>query len=203
MSQPSHQTSPNKSSPSNTTTTTPNITDQPTSPLPQHSDVITDATSLSMIHPSFAAALKLSKNTETSSSPKPKSKKKSKPTTTKKTKSPKPKSRYSSNFNMQELYLDNQGSASKNVVSDAATTTSTVQIKAAEQISPETLDSEKGESAINSEEVKNVVPESPVSNGDDEDHEKLKEAEDTLKSLANVEPKANVVPDVPTSLAQD
>jgi hypothetical protein len=103
---------------------------------------------------------------------------------------------------MQELYLDNQGSASENVVSDAATITSTVQIKAAEEISPKTLNCEKGEIAVNSEEMKNVVPESPGNNGDDEDHEKLKEAEDTLKSLANADPKANVVPDVPTSLAQ-
>jgi hypothetical protein len=103
---------------------------------------------------------------------------------------------------MQELYLDSQGSASENVVSDAATITPNAEIKAAEEISLKTLNYEKGEIAVNSEEMKNVVPESPGNNGDDEDHEKIKEAEDTLKSLANVDPKANVVPDVPTSLAQ-
>ncbi|KAK2381040.1 hypothetical protein QL285_068681 [Trifolium repens] len=209
MSQSSHQTSPtntspNKPSPSKTTTTTPNTDNQPTVSLPQLSDVITDAVPLTMVHPSFASALNLSKNTTTnpSRSPKPKSTKKSKTNTTKKPKSQKPKSRYSSNFNMQELYLDNQGSASENVAFDAATTTPNVEIKGTEEISPKSLNCEKGEIAVDAEKVKNVVPESPVNNGDDEDHEKLKEAENTLKSLANVDPKANVVPDVPTSLAQ-
>ncbi|KAK2396908.1 hypothetical protein QL285_058538 [Trifolium repens] len=209
MSQSSHQTSPTNTSPnkpslSKTTTTTPNTDNQPTVSLPQLSDVITDAVPLTMVHPSFASALNLSKNTTTnpSRSPKPKSTKKSKTNTTKKPKSQKPKSRYSSNFNMQELYLDNQGSASENVASDAATTTPNVEIKGTEEISPKSLNCEKGEIAVDAEKVKNVVPESPGNNGDDEDHEKLKEDENTLKSLANVDPKANVVPDVPTSLAQ-
>ncbi|KAK2390771.1 hypothetical protein QL285_064285 [Trifolium repens] len=209
MSQSSHQTSPtntspNKPSPSKTTTTTPNTDNQPTVSLPQLSDVIIDVVPLTMVHPSFASALNLSKNTTTnpSRSPKPKSTKKSKTNTTKKPKSQKPKSRYSSNFNMQELYLDNQGSASENVASDAATTTLNVEIKGTEEISPKSLNCEKGEIVVDAEKVKNVVPESPGNNGDDEDHEKLKEAENTLKSLANVDPKANVVPDVPTSLAQ-
>jgi hypothetical protein len=135
MSQSSHQTSPtntspNIPSPSKTTTTTPNTDNQPTVSLPQLSDVITDAVPLTMVHPSFASALNLSKNTTTnpSRSPKPKSTKKSKTNTTKKPKSQKPKSIYSSNFNMQELYLDNQGSASENVAPDAATTTPNVEI---------------------------------------------------------------------------
>ncbi|KAK2382260.1 hypothetical protein QL285_069808 [Trifolium repens] len=103
---------------------------------------------------------------------------------------------------MQELYLDNQGSASENVAPDAATTTPNVEIKGTEEISPKSLNCERGEIAVDAEKVKNVVPEYPGNNGDDEDHEKLKEAENTLKSLANVDPVANVVSDVPTSLAQ-
>jgi hypothetical protein len=109
MSQSSHQTSspntsPNKPSPSKTTTTT---VENPIVSLPQPSDIITNAVPLTMVHPSFASALNLPKNTisNPSPSPKPKSKRKSKTNTTKKPKSQKPKSqkpksRYSSNFNM-------------------------------------------------------------------------------------------------------
>ncbi|WJX33163.1 hypothetical protein P8452_21401 [Trifolium repens] len=104
---------------------------------------------------------------------------------------------------MQELYLEDLGNASEGVVSDAATVTPNVEIKAAKGISSKTLNCEKGEIAVESEAMEKIVPEFPGSNGNDEDLEKLKEAEDTLKSLANADPKANVVPDVPTSLAQD
>jgi hypothetical protein len=64
-----------------------------------------------MIHPSFAFVPNPSKNTTTnlSPSPKPKNTKKTKSTTTKKPKSQKSKSRYSSNFDMQKLYLDDLG----------------------------------------------------------------------------------------------
>ncbi|KAK2387053.1 hypothetical protein QL285_060878 [Trifolium repens] len=103
---------------------------------------------------------------------------------------------------MQKLYLNDLGNASTNVASDAATTTPNVAIATAEEISPKSLNCEKGEIAVDTEKMKNVVPESPCNSGDDEDCEKLKEAEATLNSLANADPKANVVPDVPTSLAQ-
>ncbi|WJX64097.1 hypothetical protein P8452_48920 [Trifolium repens] len=125
MSQPSQQTSspntsPNKSSPSKTTTTTPNVTENPSVTLPQPSDVITDATPLTMIHPSFASILKPIPS-NSSPSPKSKPKKKTKSATTRKPKSQKSKSRYSSNFDMQKLYLDDSGNASTNVASDVAT----------------------------------------------------------------------------------
>ncbi|KAK2374768.1 hypothetical protein QL285_075708 [Trifolium repens] len=187
------------------------------SPQPQPSDVITDVVPISVvpltiIHPSFASALKSttsepsSKTPSTSTKSKPQKKTKAKNTratkTSSKPKSQKPESRYSSNFNMQQLYLDDQGTASTNVASDVATSGSNVEIATAEGISPKSLNFEKGEIAVESEKVNNVVPESPGNNGNDEDHEELKEAEDTLKSLAKADPKANVVPDVPTSLAQ-
>jgi hypothetical protein len=118
-SQPSQQTSsPNtsitKSSPSKTTTTIPNVTENTSVPLPQPSDIITDATPLTMIHPSFASILN-PKPSNSSPSPKPKPKKRTKSATTKKPKSQKSKSRYSSNFDMQKLYLDDLGNASTNV----------------------------------------------------------------------------------------
>jgi hypothetical protein len=119
MSQPSQQisspnTSPTKSSPSKTTTTIPNVTENTSVPLPQPSDIITDATPLTMIHPSFASILN-PKPSNSSPSPKPKPKKRTKSATTKKPKSQKSKSRYSSNFDMQKLYLDDLGNASTNV----------------------------------------------------------------------------------------
>ncbi|KAK2450234.1 hypothetical protein QL285_009363 [Trifolium repens] len=82
MSQPSTQTSPSKSSPqksspSQTTTTVPNITENPYVPLPQPSNIITDATLLTMIHPSFNAILNLT-SSNPSSSPKSKTTRKTK-----------------------------------------------------------------------------------------------------------------------------
>jgi hypothetical protein len=103
---------------------------------------------------------------------------------------------------MQNLYLDDLGNASTNVASDAATTAPNVAIETDKEIPSKSLNCEKGEITVDSEKVKNVVPESPDNDGDDEDHKKLKEAEDTLNSLAKADPKANVVPDVSTSLAQ-
>jgi hypothetical protein len=104
---------------------------------------------------------------------------------------------------MQELYLDNQGSASANVASDAATTTPNVEIETAEEISPKSLNCEKGEIDVDFEKVKNTVPDTPSDDEVNKDQLNLKEAEDTLKSLANSVPSANAVPDAPTSLAQD
>ncbi|WJX33047.1 hypothetical protein P8452_21301 [Trifolium repens] len=91
MSQPSTQTSPTKSSPqqsspSKTTTTVPNITENLSVPLPQPSDVITNATPLTMIHPSFNSILNPTPSNP-SPSPKPKSTKRTKFTTTRKMKS--------------------------------------------------------------------------------------------------------------------
>ncbi|WJX73083.1 hypothetical protein P8452_56904 [Trifolium repens] len=199
MSHSSNQNSPSNSS-SNQTSSPKIIV-----PNPQPSDIINNAVPLIMVHPSFASALNLPKNSTTkpSPSPKPKSKKKSKANTTKKPKSQKPKSRYSSNFNMQELYLDNQGSASANVASDAATTTPNVEIETAEEISPKSLNCEKGEIGVDSEKMKNTAPDTPSDDGVDEDQLNLKDAKDTLKSLANSVPSANAMPDAPTSLAQD
>ncbi|KAK2368837.1 hypothetical protein QL285_082004 [Trifolium repens] len=143
--------SPNQTSPSKITTS-----------QPQLSNIITDATPISIVHPSFASALKPKISnpspTKPSPSPKPKSKKKSKTKTTQKPTSQKPKSRYSSNFNMQELYLDNQGSVSANVASDVATLPPVGQIEATEKNSSKTPSVEKGETVGESEEVKNSVP---------------------------------------------
>ena len=86
MSQPSNQNSPSNSSPNQTSS------QKITIPNPQPSDIITNAVPLTMVHPSFASALNLPKNSTTkpSPSPKPKSKKKSKTNTTKKPKPQKP-----------------------------------------------------------------------------------------------------------------
>jgi hypothetical protein len=201
MSQPSNQNSPSNSSPNQTSS------QKITVPNPQPSDIITNAVPLTMVHPSFASSLNLPKNkittTNPSPSPKPKSKKKSKTNTTKKPKPQKPKSRYSSNFNMQELYLDNQGSASTNVASDAATTAPNVAIETAKEISSKSLNFEKGEIAMETEEKKNVVPNTPGDDEVDKDQLNLKAAEDSLKSLAHSVSTDKVVPDASTSLAQD
>ncbi|KAK2450802.1 hypothetical protein QL285_009901 [Trifolium repens] len=201
MSQPSNQNSPSNSSPNQTSS------QKITVPNPQPSDIITNAVPLTMVHPSFASSLNLPKNkittTNPSPSPKPKSKKKSKTNTTKKPKPQKPKSRYSSKFNMQELYLDNQGSASTNVASDAATTAPNVAIETAKEISSKSLNFEKGEIAIETEEKKNVVPNTHSHDEVDKDQLNLKAAEDSLKSLAHSVSSDKVVPDASTSLAQD
>ncbi|WJX76660.1 hypothetical protein P8452_60051 [Trifolium repens] len=100
---------------------------------------------------------------------------------------------------MQKLYLDDLGNTSTNVASDVATPSPGDRIEATEKNLSQIPNVEKAEIAVESERVSNVVPESPDHNND---HEKLKEAKDTWKSLGKADPKANVVPDVPTSLAQ-
>jgi hypothetical protein len=184
--------SPNQTSPS-----------QINKPQPQPSDIITDVVPLSVVHPSFASALKPKTSkpspTKPSTSPKPKSKKKSKTKTTQKPKSQKPKSRYYSNFNMQELYLDNQGSTSGNVASDVATPTSGTQITPADEDSPKTLNVEQGETGVETEGPENIAPNTPSDEGV---NLSTKIVEEALNSLADSIPSENVVPDAPTSLAQ-
>ncbi|WJX83795.1 hypothetical protein P8452_66429 [Trifolium repens] len=203
MSQPSTQTSPTKTSPQKSspsqTTTTPNVTENLSVPLPQPSDIITDATPLTMIHPSFASILKTTPS-NSSSSPKSKPKRKTKTATTRKPKSQKSKSRYSSNFNMQQLYLDDTGNATTNVASDVATPCADEQIETRKEDSTQTLISQKGKTA---EITEQHVPSTPSDEGDDEDAQNIKIAEDALKSLVDSVSGVKVVPDVPTSLAQD
>ncbi|KAK2361488.1 hypothetical protein QL285_086630 [Trifolium repens] len=204
MSQPSTQTSPTKTSPqkpspSKSTTTTPNITENPSVPLPQPSDVITNATPFTMIHPSFNSILN---PTPSNPSPSPKSKptKNTKSVTTRKPKSQKSKSRYSSNLDMQQLYLSDLGNARTNVASDVATPCPDAQIEANKEDSTQTLSPKKGETAKMGEQY---VPNTPSDEGDDEDAQNIKIAEDALKSLVDSVSGVKVVPDVPTSLAQD
>ncbi|KAK2368216.1 hypothetical protein QL285_081425 [Trifolium repens] len=203
MSQPSTQTSPTKTSPQKSspsqTTTTPNVTENLSVPLPQPSNIITDATPLTMIHPSFASILKTTPSNP-SSSPKSKPKRKTKTATTRKPKSQTSKSRYSSNFNMQQLYLDDTGNATTNVASDVATPCADEQIETRKEDSTQTLISQKGKTA---EITEQHVPSTPSDEGDDEDAQNIKIAEDALKSLVDSVSGVKVVPDVPTSLAQD
>ncbi|WJX12009.1 hypothetical protein P8452_02552 [Trifolium repens] len=56
---------------------------------------------------------------------------------------------------------------------------------------------------METEEKKNIVPNTPSDDGVDKDQLNLKAAEDSLKSLAHSVPSVNVVPDAPSSLAQD
>ncbi|WJX12956.1 hypothetical protein P8452_03403 [Trifolium repens] len=204
MSQPSTQTSPTKtspqkSSPSKTTTTTPNVTENPFIPVSQPSDIITNADPLTMIHPSFSSILN-PKPSNSSPSPKSKPKKKTKSTTTKKPKSQKSKSRYSSNFDMQKLYLDDLGNESTNVASDVATPCPDVQIETNKEVSSQTLSAKKGETA---EMAEQDVPNTPSDEGDDEDAQNIKIAEGVLKSLVESVSGVKVVTDASTSLAQD
>ncbi|KAK2449898.1 hypothetical protein QL285_009051 [Trifolium repens] len=162
MSQSSHQTSPTKSSPqktspSKTNTNIPIITENPTVPLTQPSDIITDATPLTMIHPSFNAILN-PPSSNPPSSPKPKTKKKTKSTTTRKPKTQKSKSRYSSDFNMQELYLTDLGNTKPNVASDVATPVSDPPIEEKNEESNQTLSSKKGESTATAEDAEVNAP---------------------------------------------
>ncbi|KAK2422616.1 hypothetical protein QL285_033139 [Trifolium repens] len=203
-SQPSQQisspnTSPTKSSPSKTTTTIPNVTENTFVPLPQPSAVITNASPLTMIHSSFNSILN---PTPLNPSPSPKSKptKRTKSVTTRKPKSQKSKSRYSSNFDMQQLYLNDLGNASTNVASDVATLCPDAQIEASKGDSTQTLSPKKGETAEMGEQY---APNTPSDEGDDEDAQKIKIAEDALKSLVDSVSGVKIVPDASTSLAQD
>jgi hypothetical protein len=106
-----------------------------------------------MIHPSFSSIL--NPKSSKSSPIKPTS---SKTKTTQKPKSHKSKSYYSSNFNMQKLYLDDLGNTSTNVASDAATLSFGAQIEATEQNPSQTPNVEKGEIGVESEKVNSTVP---------------------------------------------
>ncbi|KAK2436426.1 hypothetical protein QL285_021421 [Trifolium repens] len=204
MSQPSTQTSPSKSSPqksplSHTTTTVPNIPENPSGSLPQPSNVITNATPLTMIHPSFSSILNPTPSNP-SPSPKPKTSKRTKSTTTRKPKTQKSKTRYSSNFNMQELYLSDLGNANPNVAPDVTTPSPDVQIEANKGESAETLSAKKGKNTAMSEQC---VPGTPVDEGVDKETQNIKIAEDALKSLVDSVSGDKVVPDASASLAQD
>jgi hypothetical protein len=100
---------------------------------------------------------------------------------------------------MQQLYLDDQGTARTNVASDVATSAPNVEIATAEGISPKSLNIEKGEIIVEAEVTPNTVPNTP---DDEEDDVSTKIVEEALNSLANAVPGANVVSDTPTSLAQ-
>ncbi|KAK2373606.1 hypothetical protein QL285_074634 [Trifolium repens] len=204
MSQSSHQTSPTKTSPqkpspSKPTTTAPNTTDKPSDPLPQPSNVITEATPLTMIHPSFDSIMNPTPSNPPSS-PKSKTKKRTKSTTTRKPKPQKSKSRYSSDFNMQELYLTNLGNTNPNAASDVAAPVSSTLIEENTKKSTQTLSPKKGESTVVDE---HVVPNTPSDEGDDDDVQKIQIAQDALNSLVESISGAKVVPDASASLAQD
>ncbi|KAK2354424.1 hypothetical protein QL285_091946 [Trifolium repens] len=204
MSQSSHQTSPTKTSPqkpspSKPTTTAPNTTDKPSDPLPKPSNVITEATPLTMIHPSFDSIMNPTPS-DPPSSPKSKTKKRTKSTTTRKPKPQKSKSRYSSDFNMQELYLTNLGNTNPTAASDVATPVSSTLIEENTKKSTQTLSPKKGESTVGDE---HVVPNTPSDEGDDDDAQKIQIAQDALNSLVESISGAKVVPDASASLAQD
>ncbi|WJX23066.1 hypothetical protein P8452_12313 [Trifolium repens] len=153
---------------------------------PSPVDII-DAIPLSTIHPSFASVLNPKPHKATSSS-KSKSTKKPKATVTEKpkasvTKKPKvkkSKSRYSSDFDMQAFLLGNQDSSGTNVGSDAAATSQKVQI---EENTVKIPNVEKGESTLETETVKSIVPNSPKDDGHDEDDTDAQIVEDVLQSL--------------------
>ncbi|WJX12364.1 hypothetical protein P8452_02874 [Trifolium repens] len=152
-----------------------------------------------MIHPSFNSILN---PTPSNSSPSPKSKptKITKSVTTRKPKSQKSKSRYSSNFDMQQLYLSDLGNASTNVASDVATPCPDAQIEANKGDSTQTLSPRNGETTEMGEQY---APNTPSDEGDDEDAQKIKIAEDALKSLVDSVSGVKIVPDASTSLAQE
>ncbi|KAK2448870.1 bromodomain-containing protein [Trifolium repens] len=199
MSQSSTQTSPTKTSPSKSTTTVPNTTENISETLPQTSDVITDATPLTMIHPTFNAMMNPAPSNPPSSQ-KSKTKKKTKSTTTRKPKTQKSKSRYSSDFNMQQLYLSDLGNTKPNVAPNASAPMPDVAIEANKGESVQTLSSEKRESTGVDE---RVAPNTPSDEGDNEDAEKIQIAEEALNSLVESISGAKVVPDASASLAQD
>ncbi|KAK2424095.1 hypothetical protein QL285_034493 [Trifolium repens] len=205
MSQPSTQTSPTKTSPQKaspsktTTTTISNITENPSVSLPQPSNIITDATPLTMIHPSFNAILNPTPSNP-SSSPKPKTTKRTKSTTTRKPKSQKSKSRYSSNFNMQQLYLNDLGDVNPNAAPDVTASNPDTQTETDKGEETQTLNSKKRETAEMEEET---IPNPAVGEGVDEDTENIKIAEDALKSLVDSISSDRAVPDASASLAHD
>ncbi|KAK2404716.1 hypothetical protein QL285_054026 [Trifolium repens] len=193
------KTSPQKPSPSKPTTTAPNTTEKPSDPLPQPSNVITEATPLTMIHPSFDSIMNPTPS-NLPSSPKSKTKKRTKSTTTRKPKPQKSKSRYSSDFNMHELYLTNLGNTNPNAASDVAAPVSSILIEENTKKSTQTLSPKKGESTVVDE---HVVPNTPSDEGDDDDAQKIQIAQEALNSLVESISGAKVMPDASASLAQD
>ncbi|KAK2449462.1 hypothetical protein QL285_008656 [Trifolium repens] len=192
--------SPNSSSPVNSTETA--------NPSP----VITNATPITMIHPSFASALnpKPKKTTANRSSPfkTPKSKKNktSSSSVSKKTSKKKgSKSKSKSIRTMQELYLDNV--AEENVESRADVfekSDSDLNVEGNKSdFVAETLETQKGVTGDNSI-VAEVVGEGIVQDSPDaEETMDNQVVEDALNSLKDTIPKPNVAPDVATSLAQE
>ncbi|KAK2430104.1 hypothetical protein QL285_028478 [Trifolium repens] len=179
---------------------------------PDTSPVITDATPITTIHPSFSSVL----------NPKPKKSVANRPSTFKTPKSKKTKSSSSSMskrtstkkgshsksksiHTMQELYVDEI--AEKNVESyvDGAKKSDSDLNVAAEgnpNVVAETLEIPKGQTEEKlpaSETVGEIVQDSP----DAEDSLNDKAVEDVLNSLKDTIPTPNVVPDVETPLAQN
>ncbi|KAK2435773.1 hypothetical protein QL285_020809 [Trifolium repens] len=101
---------------------------------------------------------------------------------------------------MQQLYLSDLGNANPNVAPDVTTPSPDVQIEANKGDSTQTLSPKKGEIADIGE---HCVPDTPSDEGDDEDAQKIKLAEDALNSLVESISGAKVVPDASASLAQD
>jgi hypothetical protein len=101
---------------------------------------------------------------------------------------------------MQQLHLDDLGSASANAESDVATFTSAAQIETGEENAPQI---KKGETVVEPEALENTVPNSPSDEGIDVDLMNTKIAESILNSLVDSVPNTNVVLDASTFLAQD
>jgi hypothetical protein len=147
MSSSTTQTSPTKtSSPVKTATTiNPSTTDPISTHSPQPSPIITDASPLTTILPSIDLKPNPT-DSKPSASRKSKPKMRTKAVTTRK--SQKPKTRYSSNFNMQELYLSNLGDKNPNADPDVATSNPGDSIEADKGEHAQTLDSTKGEATV-------------------------------------------------------
>ncbi|WJX25550.1 hypothetical protein P8452_14578 [Trifolium repens] len=101
---------------------------------------------------------------------------------------------------MQQLYLSDLGNANPNVAPDVTTPSPDVQIEANQGESTQTLSPKRGEIAAMSE---HCVPDTPSDEGDDDDAQKIKIAQDALNSLVESISGAMVVLDASASLAQD
>jgi hypothetical protein len=101
---------------------------------------------------------------------------------------------------MQQLYLSDLGNMNPNVASDVTTQSLDVQIEANKGDSTQTLSPKKGKIADMGEPC---VPHTPSDDGDDEDAQKIKLAEDALNLLSESISGAKDVPDASASLAHD
>ncbi|KAK2411247.1 hypothetical protein QL285_046543 [Trifolium repens] len=101
---------------------------------------------------------------------------------------------------MQQLYLSDLGNASPNVASDVATPCSGTQTQENKEEGTQTLNPKEGETADMGE---HCVPDTPDDEGDDEDAQKIKLAEDALNSVGESISGAKAVPNASASLAQD